>query len=765
MKTLRMAALVIMVGIASLFGANPATAAGETDTLILTAEVGVDNYYKQNRWTQVKVSVTNNGPDLQGTVRLTHRSLKSGMFEQPISVASGQSASVVLEVPGTAINPETMAVVMQDGKELQKQFLRPNAMVGTLTATIGGKNLFSFLVQQTAPSSGTTIVRPLNESDIVSATGMESVDLLVVNDLSAANLQAKQADEIRKWVELGGTLVVGTKPNFSGDAGLLKELLPAKINGQSSLNLTVMNQFAKGQPLTGELSVATVQTIDGRALLKHNELPLVVEKKFGTGRIIQALYDLETEPLASWNGNTELWRNLLGMDSVEFDRSMRGDTGEWALVNASEYIPQLKLAPIGTVAILFLAYLLAAGPGIYLILRRKDRREWGWVALPSLAVLLAGSVLVVGFQSRGSGVFNQAAGVVEIANPKFAKVEAAHSFVVTKGGDYKVEPAEGVYLYPHVIGREPADISRMVENGKNVILYKNVDYMTIRMAVAKGAVRDAGFIEGQMKLADNRIIGSITNKSRFNLRDVRLVLGSRVLLLQDLPVGKSQSLTISLEDQSGSMMNNDRPSTQELLPVGADPNGLNQRYYQLLDYAGSRKPFMSGRATIVGWTEDPLSTATITDGENNRGALYLVRQDLPIDFAKGVQVTLTNGLLDVRVADQSGIVDRGPDMLPVIRNGQMTYEIQTPSAIQMKVNRVEIKLNHPELKNLQVKLFNRKTSQWEDLKAGSSLKLEGAKLSDYANDKNSLLIQLANPTSNHFITPVPVIIFAGEVTS
>lgn len=747
-----------------------ALAASEPESVFMTAEAGVNGYYKPESWAPVKITVTSRGPAVEGVLRVWGRKLPAEVYEKQIRVPAGKSETAVMEIPGGLLNSDTRVTLLENGQEREEIPLKGTPHIGVMVGTIGEKNLFSFMDRKEDPYGGRVNVQSLSAADVGPLAALDSLDVIVIND-PALTLSPEQTNALRQWVELGGTLVAGhpfAAAAQADQADGLKDLLPFTSNGLTQTNLNVFNRYAPGSPLSGVLTVAKAQSADGKVLLEEGETVLVAAKKVGLGQVIRTAYDLQASSLVSWDGNSELWERILFGNRSLAGKNMPKGEGIGYLTGPSRYLPQLQLVPIGTAIVVILMYVLIAGPGIYFVLRRRDKREWGWLAVPSLALLSTGGILAAGLAARNDGPINQAAGVVEIANPHFARVEAAHSFVVRNGGDYEVEAAADTLLRPFGGGgdRSSAPLMRS-DQQKQVAYFSDVDYMTLRQALVKGAVRNPGEIEADLSVQEGTLAGTITNRTRFALRDVRMVVGSRVIVVPDLPVGKSEDILVQLENRPGPPdIDRGRPYPADLMPVGAKGWGIIQRYDQILDYANRRTPFENGAVTLLGWTEDPLDTVTVRGQPNERGALYLVRQELALKYKPGSKVLLPVDLLPSRVVEITGGFGMDTSSVKTVGGqGQITIEMQTKPVSSLQVGRIRIQADETESQLFEKRIFNWKTRQWEEFPKSGGLTIERDRVDAYLQNGNWLRIQYRNPFPDHRPVPRLHIFVEGEVAA
>src|SRR5690606_7367014 len=172
--------------------------------------------------------------------------------------------------------------------------------------------------------------------------------------------------------------------------GLLKSrrlaaLLPAVPSGLASVDGAALRAAFSGTlPVDHSVHVHRLAAVRGAVRLQAGDVPLVVERELGLGRVLYLTFDVTSPPFDRWPGMRRLWLATLHMQPTPTSASAGAErmtgTALAALIR-SDADP----FPRYSVAFLFLALylgLLLAGPAIPL--RGRPRRWlapfWGWAA-------------------------------------------------------------------------------------------------------------------------------------------------------------------------------------------------------------------------------------------------------------------------------------------------------------------------------------------------------------------------------------------------
>ena len=126
--------------------------------------------------------------------------------------------------------------------------------------------------------------------------------------------------------------------------------------------------------------------------------------KLGQGQVVQTAFSVGDDPIAKMVGMPAFWGKL-------FDTT--GHSNQWGRiimkirVNAivhtvgrtNELFPSFKVsAPLIFGIIIF--YIILIIPVLYFILKRKDKREYAWWIIPSIAILTSIAIFAYGAKDR-----------------------------------------------------------------------------------------------------------------------------------------------------------------------------------------------------------------------------------------------------------------------------------------------------------------------------------------------------------------------------
>jgi hypothetical protein len=154
-------------------------------------------------------------------------------------------------------------------------------------------------------------------------SGFDSVSAVVVKGVSLQALSVEQHTALHAWLANGGTLIA------AGDAQYtllmeprLRTLLPVEVLGLQQVDglPAFVTHYDVPFPET-PLVVVRARLTRGQVLVGTPDAPLLVQRRFGKGRVVFLAVDYAMQPFPSWQGRGALWNDILQTpENVDFAR-------------------------------------------------------------------------------------------------------------------------------------------------------------------------------------------------------------------------------------------------------------------------------------------------------------------------------------------------------------------------------------------------------------------------------------------------------------
>ncbi|EAQ78141.1 hypothetical protein [Blastopirellula marina] len=415
------------------------------DIAEIEASLGFAGRFKVGVWSPIRVAITAGSEPLQGKIHIAafdsdgvpveHR----WPHDEAAQIAAGETKTFVLpvkigrtssrievilesEVDGVVSRSVWQAAVADLGQPVlasQQLWLQSGELVG----------IQDILNQQRVPPNESSQLAQIDPSQLPDDWRMlEGVDrLLIVSGDSAAwrKLPAEKLAALDWWAKLGGRifLAVGadTEQLLSADAPLAR-YLPGKYVGFEEERQTADLEKYAGKvtrldrPGAPTLEIATLEDASGIALVQlatANPTPLISIAPYGFGLIEFVAFDLNSQPIAGWDGRKPLLVKLLIGESEQQDSGIVSLAGQSAAhVGYEDLSGQLRVAldqfqgvhliSFLLIGVIVVGYLLLIGPGDYFLLKRYfPRMEWTWVTFPLFVLLACGASWGIAFWAKG----------------------------------------------------------------------------------------------------------------------------------------------------------------------------------------------------------------------------------------------------------------------------------------------------------------------------------------------------------------------------
>lgn len=375
--------------------------------------------------------------------------------------------------------------------------------------------------------------------DFPSSAGfLRGLGAVVIADFDSATLSPDQLDALRGFLHLGGSLVVAGGAAWERTVRPLPEdLTPLRPSATAIASLTPMAELA-ASPGDARVTVSTGDIVGGRTVLEGVErIPLMVEKDYGAGRIVQLAFD----PLADLAAPASRTLAMLARDYAlaragvgASDRPAQASapsTGRDAFLAILD-APKREPVPLAPLALILVLYSLLVGPAAYLGGRRRSHTRALWSVAPALAVGLATLTWVASFPLQPGAVDHQLQ-VQRQGSGGTLLVDSWHRLLPPRSGDTEVAlgpdvlawvepwPADRPMRLPPLVGPLVAGqpvggddgSSTLREDGPTQLDFGRWPVWGGRTVRTSSVVRQPPILEGELRFEDGLVLGRVNNRS------------------------------------------------------------------------------------------------------------------------------------------------------------------------------------------------------------------------------------------------------------
>ena len=531
----------------------------------LRAQAGFDGYCKEKRWIPVRVTVENQGADVDARVQVTTKTGQEGrsIYAAEVSLPSTSRKQFFLYIQPPEILRNLTVSVVSGEETLVTQPLKVSCLdsesllVGLLT-----DDASSYVdLNAIQPQAGFVRVAELQISDLPEqAQGWDALDALVIANVDSGALTAAQRQALEVWLAGGGQLLVIGGPRWQATLAGLGDFLPVEVSGSRNVaDLSGLSAYLPGTPaLETEAVLSSGQVREGaRALVWQEGVPLLAAQEIGFGNVWYLAADPALQPLSDWDGMAALYNRLFAQ------RPLRPPwfNHEWDAYDAREALSTISELGVPSAFLIcgWLAfYVTAVGPLNFLLLRRVKRLHLAWVTVPALAVVFTVLMYVTGVLALGNQpLLNRLAVAQAWEGVDEARVQGLVGVYSPRRAMYTFVAGDGFLSLPFAGEGDLQTEGWFSLRQEAQIVLPGVRIERGGMkAVALDGVLPALPIEHDLILAlddrDATLSGRVTNLSQATLKEAVLVTPAGFQELGDLPAGAtSPPIDVSFDATAG----------------------------------------------------------------------------------------------------------------------------------------------------------------------------------------------------------------------
>lgn len=246
----------------------------------------------------------------------------------------------------------------------------------------------------------------------------------------------------------GGLLVLGTGVQAQKVLSGL-DFVDVSLNGTQSVS-GISAPDGTALSLSAPLTVAGISAEKASVKWEANGTPLTSLMPYGGGYVLLNHFALGLAPFANMPQQTAV---LKGLCSGLYDAE--GENAGAEITNQLRYAANSFPSVTGnSIVVIFLAvgiYIVLAGPVMYLVLKKKDRRELGWITIPVLSVVFFGVVFVLaGRSTYHNGMISTKAIVEMEEGSSVGEAQIAMAMKVPGNGDVTLESELPIPVQPQL---------------------------------------------------------------------------------------------------------------------------------------------------------------------------------------------------------------------------------------------------------------------------------------------------------------------------
>jgi hypothetical protein len=508
--------------------------------LVVKHELNFNNTLDYNHWNLLTVTVMNDGTeDWQGTVTVS----MAGAYEKEVFIPAGKTVDVIFYLAPVGIQnffggEETIQIQLRgkDGGVVSTNRVNVSPTLGTSTIGVLSDTPEQLNVLTILFSANKLV--GVQEKHLEHLLFMNQFSMLIISDGQVMTLKQEHKDHLLRWVEGGGILVVGGGQGWQMNAAQVpEELLPFKPTGMAEISGDSLP--IDGVDPTGRFLVST-GTVNGDVLLSAGSQPLLLSRDFGRGMVFYSTLNLEGAPLTDATALEDYWGVIFSTGGGRVNTSTSG----YEKMYVSELLNVITMDTSNTIIFSpakisfgFLFYILLVGPASFLVLRRMRRWEWGWVTIPTIAVLFTAMIYLMAGSGRSSDYSMYQINFIDIHHENRAIAESYGALFIPERGSVSFDstvstlaPGRGMVLEKHA------------SDDTNTIRIDNPPLWSTQRLYAMEPLELDGTIKVTATIKEHTIEATISNDSAYPLFLSYLRIGNSWQLVGSLDPGETKNL-------------------------------------------------------------------------------------------------------------------------------------------------------------------------------------------------------------------------------
>jgi hypothetical protein len=548
-RLLTLVALLLLaagIGGGSLLVAPVAAA----DPPSMSAHVLLGAHARVGAWMGIAVEIRNGGPPVTGELRLEAGSQGHTRYGIPVDLPTQSDKTFVLYAQPPTFGGQLQVQLVSNDQAVATQKVdftihdSGQLIVGVIAETPQAiVPRIDLLPSVTGQNAAIIQLTPAELPD--RAEGWASIDRLVWQDVDSSSLRPEQISALRGWLAAGGRLVL-----LGGTAGpgvlsaFPDDILPYRPASTLDVAPDSISGLLGQKPAGAtDLPALSGELARGSALATSGDRVIAAEAGYGSGAVTLLGFDPGTRWIADSTAARTLWRRVL--PPMSNGALVVGNDGQ--LVGAVGQQPALALPPIGGLLALLFGYILLIGPINYIVLRRLDRREWAWVTMPVLIAIFAVGAYAFGAALRGLDVIVNEVAIVRGAPDATEGTAQVYLGVFSPSrGTYQIEVPGGALLSSTLsgdfIGAGDNQLLDVLQGDPARIRDLTVGFGSLRTVRAETSAV-VPRVHAELSLVDGSLKGTISNDSDQVLERAAIVLGTSVIVLDDLAPGQVRTVS------------------------------------------------------------------------------------------------------------------------------------------------------------------------------------------------------------------------------
>lgn len=691
----------------------------------------------------ITVKVKSDARDIEGRIQVSFSSDWNGIgYEKDINIPKGGEKQITVYAPLNTINGKCFITVFEKDKKIYDDYVTLKAVDNDLTTYVGilSDSFDKLSYMYNVPSNGggkksnagNTSVQGKNikldeENFPQEKEALYAFQAILIDNFDTSKLSKVQISALKEWISEGGVLLLGT-----GDSGnktlaaLNNDLIKASIGNSKNISTKAFtSKIESSINEVQQINIVDLKVENSEALVKEGNDVLVQKVRVEEGYIIINSFDLALEPFNSWKENLNFAKNLYGLAKSNYlDQYRNGRNHGYYMIN--EIGNTMSIITVNKIKVLsgiIGLYIIIAAPILYIILKKKDKREWMWWIVPGLAVVFSVGVYSLGADSRVKGARANLVYCLDINEEGLLTGESYSIIKQSTKKEIKIGTKDNKMLEPINENYGPGgatdkdSLKYIIHTGNsNWVESKNTSLISDISLKIPFQQKKIGQIDANINIDGNNVTGNIKNSTSIDFEDAYLFVNGNYFKLGDFKKGNSVELKDGEKAESiydfNHKINDNAYGPQVFSQEGIEKRQAERRRINLFEarfnngYRGNDE----NKAIFIAYPKNiKEDTMLVNEKEVLQDSYAIVTSNVKLNFEKNGYVNYPRGFVPYTIAQGSSL---GYDKYGSAVNGTGSAEIIYSIGKTINYEEVAIQVNHGRAK---ISIWNNVKKEWSPI--------------------------------------------------
>lgn len=772
------------------------------DKINIKVNEGFEGKYKIGYSVPFNIEVENNLKNINGKVQIeivnrNDERDKLIIYSKDINLPKGTVKNVKMNVPINRQMSQVKVSIIEGKEKIFSDKVKINIgssedkyFIGILSDDYDSVNYFNTVEFSSNKQIISTVSVELNENNFpIEIDALNNFNVIVINNFNTSNLSKEQYEILKKWVNNGGTLIIGTGPSHRKTLSIFEDDFlrgtRGELNNIKGVNIKEFTGDTSEEPMI--LNVLDIKPESAVHVLNEDGKGIIFKINKGDGVIGISAFDLGLNPIANWDLKDRFSRNLLKniMPIDTYGGNYDKRNLYYDLRSIFRVLPDVPVPNGKLLMIMFIIYILITGPFSYIVLKKKDKREFMWITVPVLAVIFSIGVYFIGFGTRITKPITNVLNFASIDEKGNIGFESYGCLFLPNKMDIKLEAAEEEIIRPIALDEEDRhygnttlkaeqlDTVVNLHKNKTSLEYYNNPVFSSKYFAIENNKSLSGAVKCDITYDGAKIIGTITNNSPFDLDEGYIVDGTMYIAIGEIKKGESKKIDEKIEYFNGRIyeftdkvygnnsyrrgpFNNYEPDeVKEIKEKRQNRNIIDMRH-------NSRRDILD-KPVLIGFSKNLITDKLLVNSkETDKTEKTFIIQEISLNLKKGDKVELPYGYIKGKVIENNfNDYDEYSKEFFGKGNAVIQYYIND----DISVNQIDLKFKDPRMYSTKkiennskspIFIWNAAEAKWEETKS-SPVILKEQDLEKYLSEKTlKIKLELKEDKSSYELPKISV---------